>query len=730
MTDITQIANNDGGLEIRENLNELINRANDGGKFYGSVIPTDTAPSTLKEGATVQPSIDGIYLNHGGLERKNEICVFVYESSAWVKKTILNKPILSETQLSKNLFNSADVLDGFFISTTTGALIANVDAAVSDLIPINEKSNYYLSGRNLGVAYNVAFYDENESILPTIWLTYQPPTEDISFLTPENAAFVRFTVKISGVGTYDAIQLEVGQTQTAYDSFDETEEKIPVSYLPDVSKDIMTVLVENDFLYIRTKFDNTRDLIQKVGVYFLDDKNNVINFQDTKLIDGGEVNDIAIFEAGELIHNCPDDAAPNNYNGSFIGGNHGCSDMRVVTSTGHGKTNEDVGSEWLDVSLNKFYIVKIVDVDTLWMLSENIGTAEIWDFITTINGDLTHSSGATNTGTIIVGGVVGGQMFPSIKNQKKKIILDGTLIKTNGVYSGEKLDLVEEYDIVNPSSVLNYLIGSVGNSNPLPLNNADAQVLNQLTYRFLPNSSCTILNGWLTKQEIDLFYTGFTQMAVLSAAINPKIKMYMPKSLPISDGTTTFDFRNIDTLTAPLTALNFDPTKWETPLSPINRAIEYSATSGDELKIGFAHGVDSTKGVGIDANRVDLVTHAWSISTGRKSYPRAFDFTLVNVPPNTWYNGVAFRHYFNPELLENANGFTYYEVGSNVVVNVDYQSFTGIESIELPSKYLGMNATVIESSSNMNLLSDFVIENGLAIQKTTSSYGYITIILE
>ena len=67
-----------------EQLNKLTNGAN----YYGEINLSSPAKTGLVDGATVLPLEDGVYTNFGGLERNQELCVFVYQSSVWTKSIV------------------------------------------------------------------------------------------------------------------------------------------------------------------------------------------------------------------------------------------------------------------------------------------------------------------------------------------------------------------------------------------------------------------------------------------------------------------------------------------------------------------------------------------------------------------------------------------------------------------------------------------------------------------
>ena len=87
----------------------------------------------------------------------------------------------------KNLFNANDVSRGY-ISDTTGELLVT-NSHCSNFIDVNPKTKYYLySGQPTGKWG--AFYDSNKTFVSGI----SPDKYNTVFETPENAAYIRFTV--------------------------------------------------------------------------------------------------------------------------------------------------------------------------------------------------------------------------------------------------------------------------------------------------------------------------------------------------------------------------------------------------------------------------------------------------------------------------------------------------------------------------------------------------------
>ena len=332
--------------------------------------------------------------------------------------------------------------------------------------------------------------------------------------------------------------------------------------------DSITVLIESPYLYMRTKLDETNDLIQKVAIAEnIEGNNNLFNFRGNYLIDNSVGNTSTEYEAGTYIHNNGDDIAPISINQTFIGGNHGVDKIRNIESTGHGKTNVDVGSEWTDGNSNLWYIIKIVDVNNLWMLSSNIGASDIWAFRSTIVSPLTHSQNGTNTSNISFTTITNSQMIPAVKNNSIVISLDGGITSADGLYRAKIVDVNNDYEIVNPASALDNLIANVGTSSPL-INVGNAVVRDSIIYSFQENGACTISNKWENLQVLDIGYIGGTQ----ALNILGDITIYMPRTLT----NVGNDYNQKIPYNSNLTSVNFTSSFWSNPLLPPDRIVEES----------------------------------------------------------------------------------------------------------------------------------------------------------
>lgn len=562
----------------------------------------------------------------------------------------------------------------------------------------------------------------------------------ITFTTPINCSYIGINSKYNPTESLNDfginIQLEIGNTITLREPFQRVLKKsltqIPdgvllESNLPNITgyNKPVTVVVDNQSVWVFTKYNDTYDLRTQYKAF--DSQpfwNNVMN-TSSYLVDRGSNN--------TSVYNCiilmaySDNAAPTNINGTFIGANHGCSDALLITSVGHGKTDVDVGSEWLN-GIVKFYIIRIVDNDHLWILSENLGTPEIWKFRNWLSGYiLSHSANATHTSSITFSTFCQVQMTPAIKNRTIKMYLDGIIEipNTSGItYYCNYFDIRENYNIINPASVIDYLVDNVG-SEPAPLlSNGNTCVQQNIIYRTQWNGNMLIFNDWTTIQEVDLGYMGFGQQDALYTVMTPLVKqyLYIPKTLPISDGTTTYDFTSIADFTSnPVNPLNFTQEYWENILSPPDRMISFLAHTDGTRQTAFHFGYIQDKGMA--KYRVDNVTNAWSFFTTRKSYPHGIDDKIGNILSGKTYQGIVFKNIYDvTQNPTNRISFNIVEVGNNVYLYLDYSGAT-VDNISIPPKYAGMDISILEKSSNV-IVNNTISSDNLNIEVIGSSYGY------
>lgn len=74
--------------------------------------------------------------------------------------------------------------------------------------------------------------------------------------------------------------------------------------------------------------------------------NRQVNFAGARLVARASGMAEKELNAGRLIHGCGGESTPWNINGTYIGANHGCSDLREVTRPGHQRNTAELGRRW------------------------------------------------------------------------------------------------------------------------------------------------------------------------------------------------------------------------------------------------------------------------------------------------------------------------------------------------------------------------------------------------
>lgn len=482
----------------------------------------------------------------------------------------------------------------------------------------------------------------------------------------------------------------------------------------------ITVLKVDDYIYLRTAFSSTQDIVQKL---FIGESDLAFSPQYTTFLISNTVADTAfIYESGTLIHIAPDDAAPVFLNSSYIGAAHGYISMIALVSNGHGKTVQDVGSQWTDTLNRKFTIVKIINENTLWILGNDAWELAqypkfyIHYFVT---GNLTHFLGATHTDNIVLGSQSNAQMIPAIKDKALTIKLNGeTTLTENGLYTANTVVIEEYYEAVNPVSAGLYLQSQVGSSLQPAINTGDTMFIQENKYTYYDNASCLVYNKFTPKQTMDFGYYGFTQSdGLYSSGLLTKLKQYIPKTLPITLDSTEYDFRTIEDIdTIPATA-SFSSTYWENADSPPERFIQYLAYEDGSLQVGRSAGF--LKGKGVETTLKDSATTPIVLNTSSKIYFHGIDGES-NMEVDNVYEGYCFRNYFAVnELAIGRIGEAYIKDGEDTYLYLDWNMALN-DAIEMPDDLVGKTITILEKSDNVVLKNTIVPSVLLPVIKTAT----------
>ena len=411
-----------------------------------------------------------------------------------------------------------------------------------------------------------------------------------------------------------------------------------------------------------------------------------------------------------------DDITPAYYNTSYMGGNHGCSDVQAVTVTSHGKDYSDIGSIWSNGS-NNFTIIGIIDSNTLLCLGENTAVYPLWNFAKMENGDtLTHISGATHTNSMSVSGVSAQQLKPAEKVIDKHLILDGDEIVEHGTYTFAQMKIEEVYEIYNPASVLAIIQSNVGNYTSNPIYNdlgADVNAIHSLVYIFDSATDVKVITSFTAMQYMSASF-GFMQKGVMQGQ---QMKMYIPKTKSITISGNTYDFASIENYNSLTSNVSITKTDWVSENDAPDRFMEF-----DE-NIGVCGGI--LFDCGIYQDRKNLVSTAIRLASTRKVYPYGFEGKILNAGDS--YFAVNFRKHVSVSNINQSGVLCnlLFEYNNALYLYLDYTS-SGYYTIDVPEKYIGGTIYVKEKSDNVKLLTGYASSKiGVMVGTSENTVSYL-----
>lgn len=688
------------------------------------------------------------------------------ESTAPLKTDIAKLNAAFDEVAPKNKFNPALAVDGKTISFDAGSQVTYADGIAfgkqaveagktyTFWIPSGSAFKFYpviytynAAGNYIGVDHSIPASGEVVNPNPPTNIIYSDTNHTVTFTIPSGSAiaFIQMRTEYAAHTTSDfntlvnSMQLEFGSVKTNFEAYNPTGPKALVlkeSALPvtggttSAAENTFTVTLDGTDAYIRTKFSETLDLVQQVR-YGTNNvwSNNVINPWSVRTVAKSTAKDgvIAAFSSGTVLASQGDDAAPLHYNGTYIGANHGAFIVHEVTVNAHGKTYADVGSRWTQ-GANTFTIVRIVDANKLWLVSQNVGTT-YWQFITSsLSGlTLTHSTGATNTASFTPSASTLTQLFQAINNHTKKIIADGFKeLTSSGVYDVKYVEFIDSYEIMNPVAILSYLHGRVGTTTEqsLKVNSIATDVKLTYNYRFTINGTCTVIPELVRKAEfLNPSFAGFTQANALTFA-GKTLLQYANKINPVTVNGTAYDLENVIDATANTAVINMLKANWRDATNPPDRMAQI-VKNGSIKEFGMVVGYSLTRGATKPSIRQNIADAGFfNNPQTKKVYPKALGTTFGTV-----VNAVAYRAIYNPSVLPESTVYTWYEDNSEIFVILDIHQSASMLKLPLPAMFNGKSAEVIDSHANFTLHSEIVSDGGL-LCSVVNNYASVMIRLK
>lgn len=458
-------------------------------------------------------------------------------------------------------------------------------------------------------------------------------------------------------------------------------------------------------VWVRCAFSAEQDIVLNFRRRPIE--NFVINSYETRLVPSSSRFSERTAQQGELVHVNGDDATPWHINGTYIGGNHGCASVLDLTVADGALSVADIGSSWRDGAGVIFYVIDLPGPGVARVMSENRASYPFWKFDTSITGStLTRSTGqaslAATKSTLT-------QLWPCARITEQRFLANGKKPLIAGeIAECDFLEIVEEYDIINPASVLADVIAHPGQRPDYVASRLDAVIHNQIVYRIHPNAATTILHRATALQSFDLEFMGFIQQALLHRASESSslIRYYIPKANPFQQDGITYDFRSIQDFDGlPRSPLRFARTEGVGERAMPERFIQFLAAPGsakNQNGLGLAFGYSLTSGLTAIGRPFWQRRSAGFIHTTGKTYPFVLDDSIQNpVTPGTAFECLAYRQYFNPALQANATCVYWHRENEKTIVYIDYHKAVSNDTIHLPESITGRSFRILEKSDSL-----------------------------
>lgn len=597
-----------------------------------------------------------------------------------------------------NLVNPSDVTYGVLLQSdghTTSAGVG-INYQVSGYIPVEPNQEYHFIDEN-GITTTVrnlaeSSVDAEDNV--TVWYS-----DDIgSFTTNVNTHFVRFSMNkkydlskiclcVSTINSFykygyilrydDGINIK---DNNAHDLINKQKvEEIVQASIDEIQDNRYITFVKNgkSLSFTSEGYNIIASLDKNDGNYY--GGNHIFNFLELSHISSQDVRSIR------------DDVAPAHVIGTTIGANHGLPIIKA-TIANHGLTNKDLGTAWIHTDGHNYYPVRIVDADNVLFMSDNYGTSTNQSYYTLTIGTLTNGNSTLN-----ITAVTNTQLWPSVHNVHQEIIVDGKNIDLaeDGTYTCSVIDIIENYEVADPASVLNNIKVNTG-SEENPTFDGDALFKVKAIYRFLKGCSVICFIDFIASKELGLSNIMFAQSSVGNPTGGQTFKYYIPGSNPING----YDFRQpiLVNFGDSVSSMNTTTVDMADPTHPVNRIVTY----GDNFSFAIGY---LPLGVGKNLNTFTNQTFEIRGNSG-KIYPHGVDTKVgINIAANDVFSAVMYRGIINADS-EKGNRMSFYTIPVNdlLYVFVDYKG-TMLDEIKINQALNGKIIQVVESR-NVSLLND------------------------
>ncbi|MEB8335808.1 hypothetical protein [Staphylococcus saprophyticus] len=503
---------------------------------------------------------------------------------------------------------------------------------------------------------------------------------NFTFTAPANGIF-KFTLFHADL---DITQVEYGTVATEYESYyKKLADDISTSTLSVDNSVNYNVIKTGDSYNLKTVL-NGKEL--EIRMYKKGSKNDSFNF-DRTLYDGN------------IVHGTSDDITPVR-TFTTVGANHGYTCIIEIPITD--KVKADLGSVWTD-GTTQYVLLRIVSGMLVFGCPYSDTNGYVTSSTVSPVATLTHVSGATNKTNIPITGVkTNTQLYPSTGKINVSILTDGNPVEQDGNYKSNKVDVIENYEILDYKSIVEFAKSNIGKDYADYRNSIQGVLSMSNTFHFYDKGKCTTSHSIRPLQKVLMGRTGVLQSVSLEHPSLPSYR-FVPNVSTVGsvDFTQPIDLSKYNTSNLIYKSNLIDETK------PTDRYIDY-IKNGETPVLAFTMGhiVDKTNSSYND-RLANIPNILWDFRSTKKSYPTVLENKIIDV--GEYFNFQGYRNYYVPK-----NGV----INSNTVIDsqstyiyIDAMNEVSFKATNF-SELIGSQVEVV-ASSGFDLKTNIIDSNGL-----------------
>jgi hypothetical protein len=472
----------------------------------------------------------------------------------------------------------------------------------------------------------------------------------------------------------------------------------------------MVCLINGNDIYVRAKgFAPENDMVWKLNKIG-SGGNKYFNINTMYTCPNETDNNLTI---SKLKHwkSSQDDLYPPNFNGTYVGGNHGFSCVERLTSTSHGKGDADIGSVWTDSKGNTYVLTHIYDENELGLVmfnNKNMATGQMGFGNPEIGTDMVHKSGATSTDSFTIENRTTTQLWQCFNKYSITIYIDGNErdINSDMAEACNNVKIVTQYNIIYVPAMLTYLMENVGH------NDNDSQHSEEITdyymtvytcYDFNRNGSLSTYGSFYINKDIKLGHLDLVQ----SIAIGTSTYTYVPDTI----------FEEL-TPHLPETRHTFTNDAWTDAGKAPYRYYQFADETIDK---GICLAYDRSIGVGQNDIRLARCTNAGWFHTTRKMYPHLINGG--NLAKGTYLDAMAARvplYKYDEELT----AVGWYWCNDDIILMIDTHNAVD-KDIALPDYMNDRRVEILDKTESVICNQTYLFNS--KVRFTSDGYGYLVL---